>query len=172
MCKSLYRDDGRRGGGIKVYYRDNISVTEIDNFTGISNTCEKLFLKVTIDKIGPVIIGSLYRPPQTIVNDFCHELEHILNSIGNSRCIIVGDININTMNISCDNSVLQYVNTFSQHGYINEINDATYHSPITNSDISCLDHILTNFYVPKESMIIKPNIADHHAVCLTLQTYI
>ena len=170
ICKSVYREEGRRGGGIKVYYRDCISVTEMDNITGISGCCEKLFIKITLDKMGPLVIGSFYRPPQSNINDFCMEFDQILRSMGNSRCIMIGDFNINTLNIDCDHAVKQYVDTFRQYGYINEINHATYHSPITNSDISCLDHILTNFNFPKESIIVKPNIADHHAVCLNLKT--
>ena len=40
-CISLYRDNDQRGGGIKLYYLENIAVSSIDNETGIFQHCEQ-----------------------------------------------------------------------------------------------------------------------------------
>ena len=38
-------------------------------------------------------------------------------------------------------------------------------SPITDTDTSCLDHMLHNLSKPTKSFVITPNISDHYAVC-------
>ena len=74
---------------------------------------------------------------------------------------------MNTLDQS-NTSVQNYLNIFSQYNYTNEINIPTYHSPISNSDTSCIDHIWNNLNIPKKSFVVKPNISDHYATCLLL----
>ena len=169
-CLSLYREGNNRGGGIKIYYLKNIKVERIDSISGINQHCEQLFLRSYLPGLGRIIIGAIYRPPQLNVNGFCGHLGDILSIIGDGKCVITGDININILNKNSDSNVRNYIDLYVQHGFWNEINIATYSSPITNTDISCLDHILTNIDSPRKSLVIKPSLSDHYPVCLILKS--
>ena len=85
-----------------------------------------------------------------------------------SRCVIIGDLNVNVLNYISDNNVRNYVDMFSEYGFYNEINIPTYHSPITQSDVSCLDHIFHNLNHSCRSFVVEPRLADHYGVCLLI----
>ena len=61
-CLSLYRGNNQRGGGIKIYYLENLAVSTIDEETGIFNYCEKYFIQTTISGMGKINIVAIYRP--------------------------------------------------------------------------------------------------------------
>ena len=165
-CVSLYRSGEQRGCGIKVYCLNDIDVSVIDSETAINDYCEQLFVKTYLPGLGKLIIGAIYRPPNRSVHGFCEHFGNTLDFINSTKCVIVGDININILNKDNDSSVQNYIDVLNQHYFSNEINKPTYISPVTNTDISCLDHILTNFSFNKKSFILKPNLSDHYPVCL------
>ena len=137
-CVSVYRGD-RRGGGIKIYYLDAIKASIMNTISGCTGPCERLFLQTNVPGIGSLALGAVYRPPDQNIGEFCELMDCNLNSLEGSRSVIVGDCNLNTLNYSSDPHVQRCVDVFSQYGLVNEINDPTYRSPVTNSDSSCLD---------------------------------
>ena len=165
QCFTLYRD-ASKGGGIKIYCSKDIPVISIDHLTTINNHCEQLFVKAFIAGMGNIVVGAIYRPPQNNVNDFCLHLDAMLSSLADKKCIITGDINVNILNKNIDRSVANYIETYTQYGFSNEINLPTYVSPITNTALSCLDHMITNINLTKKSIVIKPNISDHYPICM------
>ena len=57
-------------------------------------------------------------------------------------------------------------------GYENLIYGPTYVSPANLSEVSCVDHIWTNLAnIDSHGYVIKPNLSDHYAVCIMLDTY-
>ena len=164
-CISVYREN-RRGGGIKIYYLDTIKASIMNSISGCTGPCERLFLQTNVPGIGSLVLGAVYRPPDQNIGDFCELMDSTLNSLGGSRSVIVGDFNLNTLNYSSDPHVQRYVDVFSQYGLVNEINEPTYRSPVTNSDSSCLDHIWHNLKQSRRSYIVNPNLSDHYPTCL------
>ena len=164
---SLLREN-RRGGGIKIYYDDNINICKVDNLTVADDICERLFIRATIPGFGNLLLGAVYRPPNFNVFEFINFIDSFLESEANSRLVITGDINIDVLK-SCPNVQL-YKDTITQNGFLNEINIPTYHSPITNSDVSCLDHFIHNLNSCRtKSLILTPTIADHYATALLIE---
>ena len=159
---SLYREGHRRGGGIKIYYIDNLTVTTNETISGCFDSCESLFITTKVPKIGKLTIGAIYRPPERNIADFCNFLTETLSSINNSQSMVVGDFNINTLD-SNDANVQNYINTFYEYYYVNEISLPTYHSPVTNTDTTCLDHMWHNLSSQRSSFVIGPNLSDHYA---------
>ena len=48
-------------------------------------------------------------------------------------------------------------------GYENFINDSTYVSPVSFSELSCIDHIWSNITeLTTHGYIMKPNLSDHY----------
>lgn len=63
-----------------------------------------------------VIIGTIYRSPNSAIGNFCLELEKCLHSLSheNKTVIIVGDVNINLLAVGTSQHT-DYSNCF--HGY-------------------------------------------------------
>ena len=158
---SLYREN-QIGGGIKLYYLDNINVCIIDHFTGIFDSCENLSVKAHIPGLGCFYVSCFYRPPNKSLPQFFEYLPNILDTLCDKKCIIVGDFNID---ISCESDIVsQYNDCMEPYGFVNEININTYVSPITGLEKSTLDHIWHNLGYECKSHVIRPALSDHYFI--------
>ena len=81
-----------------------------------------------------------------------HYLNSVLENLGEEQTIVTGD------------TTIQYVETMSSFGFVNEINIPTYVSPISGEEKSCLDYICHNFCSKFNSSVVRPAISDHFAV--------
>ena len=110
---SVYRDS--IGGGIKLYYRENIKIVEITDLCSCSGPCESLFLKCMVPGYGGIVVGGIYRPPQNSVNAFLDWFNEIIGveGVGSSPTVICGDFNIDIMKLDESHSVSEYVDTFT-----------------------------------------------------------
>ena len=88
---------------------------------------------------GKVMIFGIYRPSSNSVSEFISYIEGLLASHGHSRIICVGDFNIYLLDLKNKPYCRDFANTFLLYGIINEIIKKSYVSPITDSEISCLD---------------------------------
>ena len=68
-------------------------------------------------------------------------MSDILSFLSNTRFLICGEFNLNTMKVNECNQVSDYVDVISFYGFINSFNIPAYVSPITNDHSSCLDHL-------------------------------
>ena len=163
--QSIYRDENRRGGGIKIYYQNYIHAEVVDNLTVINDDIESIFLEARIPSLKKFYIGGLYRPPDSNINNFLDFIDTTLNGIDSKKCIITGDMNLNLDKIDTRPNVRSYYDLFSSYGYINTISLPTYVSSSYDDAISCIDHLWTNIDHVKESFVITPPFSDHHAIC-------
>ena len=163
---SLHRNS--MGGGIKLYYEDHINVTVLENLTSNLGPCEKLFVKANVPGVGCIIVGGVYRPPNKSISDFFTVLHQTLSEINSKDAIVMGDFNINTASMN-DSSAQNYINVFHQYGYVNEINLPTYISPVTNQELSCLDHFWHNLNFNRKSFVLEPNLSDHYGTCVIFE---
>ena len=62
---SIYRDENKRGGGIKIYHQNYIHTQIVNNFTVLNDDIESLFLEVSTPSLKKSYIGGLYRPPDS-----------------------------------------------------------------------------------------------------------
>ena len=89
----LFRNDrDRNGGGVALYINENLSPSCISN---INISSESVWVKIK-GKYGYLIIGSIYRPP----NSLAYHYDHIVNDFDlmssfNYDLIIMGDLNYN-----------------------------------------------------------------------------
>ena len=157
---SVYR--GRKGGGIKMYYLNSISANIIDNLTVNSPSCETLFINAKVPSCEKIIIGGVYRPPNSLHYDFLSIMENSLSSINNTRSIVTGDFNYNILDPN--DYTNDYMDLMSSYGFSNCITLETYVSQVTNQDKSCLDHIWTNTSIEQKNFVIYPNLSDHYCV--------
>ena len=164
---SLYRES-RRGGGLKIYYLDSLTVLPIDNLTCSDEVCERLFVHARIRGFGDLTVGGVYRPPDADLEAFDNTISNVLDEICMRKSIILGDMNINILEQSIQ--TLNYIEMFASYGFINEVNLPTYVSPATWEEKSCLDHIQHNLPCGGSGFVISPGISDHLPVAFVANT--
>ena len=159
--ENFYRSAGQ-GGGIKFYYLDHISVIRSNDL--ITDSCENIIIKASIPGYNrTIVICNIYRPPQNPYPPFYSFLENVINLASCQDLVILGDININTLDSQSTNASY-YENLLESYGLRNEITVPTHVNPSTNEDGSCLDHIVHNMVQKSESFVLSPNISDHYSV--------
>ena len=139
------------GGGVALYLKSDVNYMLRDDLKidGIEN--------IWVDT-QDLLIGVIYNPPNRSQREFLDVFEQVLHSIflSKRKCLILDDININTL----VNSTIakEYLNLVHSEGFNPLIFEAT---RITETTISCVDHIHSNFVTSSTSGSIAVEIADH-----------
>lgn len=146
----------RRGGGVGLYIKHNF-VAEV-LFSISVEFIECLWLKLELlNEI--VIIGNIYRPPDSNVEQFLTYIEDILSNLyaeyDNITCF--GDFNINMLNMN-SNVGMQLESVFTTFNMSQVIKEPTRFS---SNSISLIDLMFTNFKNVVEAGVVDSNIADH-----------
>lgn len=159
----VYRWDRKvkkRGGGICVYVHKNLLVnTCIYDEYNVSNEHIELFaLQVGQKCTKPIMLISVYRPPQGKQNIFLEQLTHTLTAAMNcSKTIIVGDFNLDYKMMTC--KAIKTLKHLEREFNLKQL--ITDFTRITTSTESILDHIYTNITDITEAGIIPLSISDH-----------
>ena len=90
------------GGGVSLFVRSGLEYHLRPDLTVMSDVLESLFIefdKEVINWNNNMIVGVLYRPPGTDINDFVEEFSQMCSKIRTERniCYITGDDNINLL---------------------------------------------------------------------------
>lgn len=134
----IYRWDRlqrNRGGGICLYIHKNLKVDAqmYEQCNKSDNTIEVFVLNVQQKYTKPIVIISVYRPPQGNQTDFVNALREVLKTVmGGNKVIMMGDFNIdyNMKNCKAVRNLKQLENEFNFQQQITEptrvsINSAT-----------------------------------------------
>ena len=62
-----------------------------------------------------------------------------------------------------------YINTFLQYSFANEINLPTYILPSNGSAISSIDNVWHNLNIPRCSYVVSSIISDQYTVCVVFK---
>ena len=141
--------DKKTGGGCSLYVDENIPYkTRLD-----LKLAESVFIEVNKDvfnKTRNIILGSIYRSPDSSINLFNEQLEQLLIKIDNEKKILFlsGDLNINTDSLLSKQpiSVQNFVNimsTFHYHKLIDQPTRIVKEGHIIKSS-TLIDNIYTN----------------------------
>lgn len=154
----------RRGGGVIVYYRDHLSIEELDYNL---DEAENLLLRIThLDKNLKFVLLPIYRPPNNNVSRFLDDLNFCLQNLckKDEMLIILGDINICTSKRSSEK--VSYLNILYHNAVIPSISTPTREEMkdgvLTSS---CIDHInyrLCRNDLTAISSVITEKLADHY----------
>ena len=155
-------------GGVCIYANDKLSCKVRGDLTMKKEHIETLFLEVIMEH-KPLIVGMLYRRPETSIECFMEDLSKILNNV-RSKCIIMGDFNLNLLNELQNIHVTNLINKFKQCAFMRLILKPT---RVHKNSATLLDHIWVNFNQSNfVSNVIFTDISDHFPVKFQLQTLI
>lgn len=86
----LRKDREGRGGGVAIVYDESLVLSRLEDIEGI----ECVWASVTLRK-NNVIIGAVYRPPQTDLDFFFNLNEYLCrHCLSNRNLIVAGDFNV------------------------------------------------------------------------------
>ena len=149
----------QRGGGVGPFIHTSLNYERV---SGISlNNAESLWLKILFGDVD-IVVGVVYRKPDSILDDFTDDMNRILHSLHLERnsCIVTGDFNINML--SLDNRKQNFLHMTECYGLRQLINRPT---RVTSTTSSLIDHIYTNISSYNiQSGCINVEIADHFPV--------
>ena len=115
-----------KGGGVSILLHSRLSYKRSDDLCMSNNIIECLFVEAFIVK--KVLIGIIYRPPDTPISTFNDHLKNVIDSIkcSNIPCYLLGDFNINLLNQSSHQTTSDFLDILYSGGFI------TYKSPNKN----------------------------------------
>ena len=152
------RDAGMRGGGVGAYIHSSMKYKVLN---GHVLHAESIWIEIEIDKKA-LIIGVIYRKPNTDVTEFQNSLTSTLETmkVDKTCCALMGDFNINIQNQ--EPSVDRFVTSLNCMGLQQLIKEST---RVTNSSASLIDHIYTNMLSNHiHAGVIVTDITDHFPI--------
>jgi len=160
-----------RGGGVALLVDDSFQAKIIDINTSTNSSFESIFVQVSTTQDHSLLIGSIYRPPNTDPVKFNIDLDNLLVDIStiNKSCYLCGDFNMNLLNIDSHQCTNEFVNIMSAYLFRPLIEVPT---RITNTSSSLIDNIFTNSLSYKEcSGLFTVDISDHLPIFTVLDWY-
>ena len=154
------RNSNKRGGGVCIYVRSNMSFTCRDDL--INDVLEAVWIEIPRTRTDQLIIGCLYRPPNADSN-YLHCIFDMLEvtMTEGKDTIIIGDMNYDYKHDECDthNSITVIEDLFLMTQIVKEP------TRVTCNTAKCLDHILTSIPESHELCgVAKISISDHYMI--------
>ena len=152
----------RSGGGVALYISHSFDFLIREDLNIMNNSLESLFVEISIPYSKNIIIGVIYRPPNTNPTDFLSQLADLLGNpiFVNKESLIMGDFNIDLLKQG--NSASQdFLETFVSASFLPLISKPT---RVANKSATLLDNIFCNILPTPDSSIILSDITDHYPI--------
>lgn len=159
----------RRGGGVCIYSRFNIS-DNCKKLPCLSKFCVECILECCGVEIAclNLILIVIYRVPNSDFNIFLQKMNELLEEVcyGNKTIVIGGDYNLNFLiHDKQTSSFLDLIHSFNCNILFQEP------TRVTPRSQTCIDNFVTNLMENRVSKlnIVKTHLSDHHGQLLTLE---
>ena len=156
----------RVGGGVSIFSRNDLQFTERRDLSLMTETLEAVFIEIDKSAFHTkrcVIVGSVYRPPNTSMEDFNQLMADLLTKIHREgkRCFIAGDFNVNLLDIPNHPPSNNFIDLMFAHSFYPLINRPT--RPASNT---LIDNIFCNTpeTAPELCGALLTDISDHYPI--------
>lgn len=158
---------GRNGGGVGLFIDDNYVFRLRKDLLIMKDFIECIFVEIVQMGTSNIIIGCVYRPPNTDLSLFNDEILKILSILGqNSKklAFIMGDFNLDLLHSDSHLQTGEFLNNFLSYSFLPSIQHPT---RITETSATLLDNIFTNNIRYKmKTGIVYSDISDHFPVIM------
>ena len=144
----------KRGGGVALYVKNNLSYQTMPEYSFSSLHYESLFIKTSA-----FVFKVFYRPPSASLQEFYSFLDNKLDMLPSDKkpVVIMGDLNINMLEQSPATN--DFLNIISLYGFSNIIIEPT---RVTSSSETLIDLCLTNCdELDPTSGVLLSDFSDH-----------
>ena len=160
------RNCNKRGGGVCIYIRSNISFVYRNDFH--NDVVEAVWIELPRTNSDKIIVGSLYRPPNADTEYFKNMIDilEIITSEGN-EVIVLGDMNYDYKHDEYDpvNPIVEIEDLFLMKQIISEP------TRVTEKSSKCLDHILTTMSECHNVCgVCKTSVSDHYLIYTSIES--
>ena len=144
----------KKGGGVGFLIRDNISYVKCSNLSVESETLENCFIELTNCKRN-IIIGSMYRPPNTSEKNFLYNMKQImttLNKKDSNKELIVGmDHNLDLLKHNLHCHTQSFMELLIENNCLPTVTRPT---QVTNTSATLLDNIILSVNLTPSSPVV------------------
>ena len=150
----------RRGGGVSILVRSNLSVTLVPQLTCVGPV-SRLWMSLTLSTAKYTIVGT-YRPTSCSLELFDNVFFTMLRTSPNcSNLLILSDFNVDQLSDTPSGSELSFRDEINTHPLIPLVNIPIRVCP---TSATCIDHIYTNSVSPFVSGVLAEPLADHFPI--------
>ena len=164
---------GKLGGGVGIFINSDFHYTVHLDLCRMSVFVECLFIEIPQKGKLNILIGCVYRPPNTDVNLFNSEILTILKLIDsekNKLVLLAGDYNLDLLKYDCHSPTAEFLNNMLSYYFLPVIRNPTRISEIS---ATLIDNIFINqTQYETKSAIVYNDISDHLPIALHLKTSI
>ena len=152
----------RNRGGVGIYLNNALVYSVREDLSRMFTFIECIFVKIIQQPSKNIIVGCVYRPPDTDVAMFNTEMAIILDilNVGNKKlAFVLGDFNVDLIKSDIHTPTSKFLNKFSTHSFIPTI---LYPTSITDATSTLVDDIFVNTITNQfDTAIIYSDLSDH-----------
>ena len=155
-------------GGVAIYIKDTFKFKRrYDLEVNVDGEFESIIIEAEFNN-SKVIVGEIYRVPNTSESDSISRYDTILNTLLNNKMdtMLGTDQNFDYVNIDQHKNTCELLNTFITSGFLPVI---THPTRVTRTTSTLIDNIYINGKVDKyniNSAVLNCDISDHFPVCI------
>ena len=161
--KGIFNSRKLRGwGGVALLIRSDLTfIPRPDLSLFKEGVLESVFIEI-IDKGNRIVVGCIYRPPNSNISEFFENLGMTMEKIKNTKSYIMGDFNFDLLKYNENAGPARLLDELSSTGFQPLISKPTRITPHTSSII---DNIFTNDICTEiSSGLILSSISDHFPI--------
>ena len=165
----------KRGGGVSLFIQNSVQFNVRTDLNQFNENIESIFIEMDGKSIGKernVIVGVIYRPPNTDISVFNEHLTTLLSAVKleNKLCYCMGDYNINIMNSESHGDTGKFLDIMYSFSFIPLITRPT---RVAINSATIIDNIFSNdiAYCNTQSQgIFYTDISDHFPIFVILKS--
>ena len=163
----------KKGGGVGFLIRSDLQYRSRHDLDSNERnpSCEQCYIEMK-NNIDNVVVGSMYRPPNTNINDFLEIFKYQMNKINNMKCeCIIGlDHNLDLLKQSRHPKTQEFLECILDQNLLPTITKPT---RISKTSATLIDNILISKKLQPqfESMIIIDDLSDHLPCLVILRNF-
>ena len=150
------------GGGVGIYINETFEYKVRSDLSRMTSFIECIFIEICRVGKKNIIVGCVYRPPNTDLNQFNSEWLVILNSLvitKNTIVLIAGDFNLNLLKHNSHGPTGEFLNNMLSYNFLPTLSLPTRISDtsatlIDNIFVNCIGHDYT-------SALVYSDVSDH-----------
>ena len=162
----------KRGGGLACYVNKDLKYSEsrYSHLNASNQNIEMLWLSVSIPNVQPIVVVTVYRPPQgkyKICCDTMSEAFERANLKDNTDIFVLGDFNIDYSKKQAPSTKeLDFMTrSLGLREIVKTPTRVSFHEGVKSQ--TCIDLIFTNSDFVLRAKILDMNISDHLCVLMT-----
>ena len=166
--KHIYKyRENRKGGGVSLFIRDTMPFKVLDDMSVFDDSLECLFVELDKSKSlgNSIVVGIVYRPPNTDLNEFNTKFTEILHKLehSNKTIYVMGDFNINLLSADRHVPSAHFLDILYSSSFYPLITKPT---RVHDNSATLIDNIFCNYHNINNltNGIMFTDISDHFPI--------